>query len=523
LTEYWTKRLSSWEPYRQLLSDSAAREYNPLIDRRLWLLAGLTALLVYGAELGSFTLSIDEELHGLWGRAVWETWLKQGRWGMAFLTYALPPLAALPVLPTLIFGMGLVSGAILFAGQIVESRRDAYAFVAMFVACPIWPHVGEFNTFSWGIGIGLCICALAVYLAKTGELSGVALAGALLAFSISIYQSFLLLYVVAALLHYLLTESGRASYQRSLKGVGGALFIGVALYYAVLQASLFLKGVELTYVQGWVRLPELFGAADAGRQRLIEKLAGLLLARDPIYLGWGKSVLLLPWIGVVTVLWMLASSGSRSITSRLVLATAFAASVAAALSPVVVSAGTVAVRSLVALPLLYAALSSVSFRFRIGRGVAGLALLGFSVFVNAWIATSLFYSDALARDRDAALAATLIHRIEEAGRPKFGASIPITVAGAWVHPASGSYHRVEIFGTSFFEHDGGNLYRIVIYLKLMGLTGASAVPLKAIPESIATIHEMPAWPAPGSVAVVADTVVVKFGELTYPQQISLPH
>ena len=148
-------------------------------------------------------------------------------------------------------------------------------------------------------------------------------------------------------------------------------------------------------------------------------------------------------------------------------------------------------------------------------------MLGFCVFVNAWIAASLFYSDAVARERDEALAAELIHRIEEIGRPKFGNSIPVAVAGAWLHPSKGVYHRVEIFGTSFLEQDGGNPYRIVSYLELLGLTSAHAVRLRDIPESIATIRDMPAWPAPGAVAIVGEVVALKFGDLTYQQEISL--
>jgi len=505
---------------RRLVGEFDSLDYNPLRDARLWLIASLTALLVYGSEISSFTLSIDEELSGFQREGLWAAWLRQGRWGMALLTFVTPPLSATPFLPTLVFCAGLAASAVLLAGQFIASRREAFCFVAMFISCPTWPHIGEFNTFSWGIGIGLCACTLALWFGRSGGTVGAAHAAVLLAFSIAIYQSFILIYVAAVLLHYGLAESRRSQSPRALAGLIGGCVAGIALYYLVLKATSFWFAGS-GYVESWVKLAELLGPDSRGRERVVERLVGLMAGGDSIYLGWGYAALLLPWIGLLAFTWRLARNGSETPLARLFCVGAVVVAGAAVLSPVVVSAGRVAVRSLVAFPLLYAALSSFSFRLKTRASVGLLSLLIWSVFVNSWIAASLFHSDRLARDKDAALAAALIPRIEAVGRPRFENFIPITVVGAWRHPPGGPYYRAEIFGTSFYEHGGGSPWRVAQHLRLLGMSNLRPVPLASIPESIEAIEAIPAWPAEGSVAVVNNVLVVKFGDLTYPQQASL--
>jgi hypothetical protein len=498
--------------------------YCPLFDRRLWLFSGILALVVYRFELAHYTLSIDEELHSLWGRNVWLNWLRQGRWGMAFLVYSLPPLSIPPFLITLIFCAGLSTGAVLCAGHLVSDRREAYAFAAMFVSCPIWPHLGEFNTLSWGFGIGLTCCAFAISFIRIGGVAGVAASAALLAFSISIYQSLLLLFLAVAALHFACmgeAHGGGPGLRRPrqlgrLLSVAGSSAAGIAFYYAVNKTALYLSGAEMVYVQSWIRLAELVAPGGREWQRIAKRLSGLAFGEDPIYLGWGLEVLLLSWIGLLVTAWGILHQGG-SAALRLKHAGIFVVATIIALAPVVVSAGVVAVRSLVALPAVYALFASRAFRLDRRWHAVPLALLGLAVAANVWISTSLFKSDQRARARDADLAASVMRRIEEVGRPRFGSSIPFSVAGKWSPQSRGHYDRVEIFGTSFFEHDGGNVWRVFAYMKLIGFEGLRPVKLSVIPEAVQRLEEMPTWPAPGSVAVVDDVVVVKFGGIT-PQQ-----
>lgn len=496
----------------------------PLRGRRLWLFAGLLSLAAYGVELAHFTLSIDEEIHGLWGGQVWMNWLGQGRWGMALLTYLAPPGTIPPFLITLIFCAGLSISGPLFAGYLASDRREAYTFVAMFVSCPIWPHIGEFNTLSWGFGFGLVSCALALVFVRIGHGAGMVTSAGLLAFAISIYQTLLLLFLAVALLQlvYLAEkpEHGRSSKFRILLATAGSSVCGIGLYFMISKAALYLQGTELVYVQSWVRLSELLNFGGTGWQRTTERLVRLALGKDPIYLGWGPAVLFLPWVGLLVTSWGLARPGDKSVALRLKHAGIFMASALIAAAPVVLSAGAIAVRSLVALPAIYAVFAGRAMRLDRWRHAVPLTLLGLAVIANVWISTSLFNADRRARERDAALASTLVRRIEEVGRERFGDTIPFTLAGTWSPRPRGPSDRVEIFGTSFFEHGGGNVWRVFAYLKLTGFEGLKPVPFAEILDAVPQIEAMPSWPDPGSVAVVGDVVVVKLGDITPGQRQS---
>ena len=67
---------------------------------------------------------------------------------------------------------------------------------------------------------------------------------------------------------------------------------------------------------------------------------------------------------------------------------------------------------MLAVPAAYAFLAAWAFgRHRLLDTVCSVAL-GLALLNNTWISTSLFYTDTLARQRDAVLAAALIPQIE---------------------------------------------------------------------------------------------------------------
>jgi hypothetical protein len=86
------------------------------------------------------------------------------------------------------------------------------------------------------------------------------------------------------------------------------------------------------------------------------------------------------------------------------------------------------------------------------------------------------------------------------------------------HEAAGPAVRVEIFGSSFFSHDGGNPFRIGAYLRLLGFANLQPARIGTVRDRMSELERLPAWPAPGSVAMIEDAIVVKFGPLSYWQR-----
>jgi hypothetical protein len=131
----------------------------------------------------------------------------------------------------------------------------------------------------------------------------------------------------------------------------------------------------------------------------------------------------------------------------------------------------------------------------------------------------LFNADAIARDRDRLIATMLADRI--ANVPGVKPDQPFVVVGQWNHEIAGPAARVEVFGASFFEHDGGNPYRVGHYLELLGVKGLRPTPITAVRDQLADIEKLPSWPAPGSVALIADKLVIKLGPLSFQQKLNL--
>jgi hypothetical protein len=143
--------------------------------------------------------------------------------------------------------------------------------------------------------------------------------------------------------------------------------------------------------------------------------------------------------------------------------------------------------------------------------------------VNVWISATLFYADTVALDRDRIMAARLAERVT--ALPGFTRDHPraLIVYGQWRYESAGPALRVEWFGTSFFEQDEGNPWRVAQFLRLSGIDGLRPAYVSCAREEIADLDRLPSWPAPGSVALVRDKVVIKLGPLSDRQSYTLAH
>jgi hypothetical protein len=143
--------------------------------------------------------------------------------------------------------------------------------------------------------------------------------------------------------------------------------------------------------------------------------------------------------------------------------------------------------------------------------VIGLAL--FSVFQFVISTNHLFSSSALTLQADRLLASRLIERIENAkAESNTGAEVKyMEVVGYVQWPQTSLIPKVSTFGASFFEWDQGNTSRIVAFMKTIGYQDLLTLPSDRRIQLNIIANSMPEWPAKGSVKVVNDTVLVKFG------------
>lgn len=497
--------------------------------RLLVVFAIAVALITYGYEITNFTLSIDEEVHSFCTRN-WRMWISQGRWGMGVLVYIFPHgLSIIPFLATFLFAIGLALSAVIFSMISTNTREGAIIFTGIFVTSPIWVHIAEFNTLSWGFSIGLIVTAIATMYVNAGGTKNSVIAGVCISFSLAVYQALFILYLMAVLLSCIKKEWGMAASKNTgfrgrnipvFSDLFKSVIIAVIIYFSMNQFFMYLSESSLTYVNNFVRLSAYTnGGGEATLVRVLSETKGLLFGTDPTFLGAGIASLLLFWTGSLFAIKNMFDSG-LTIISKMYIATLSIGVLFLATSLILLSAGNIPTRALIAFPLLYAVLSALAFTNKKGQRILWL-IFCFALFTNIYIAHSFFYADNVARQRDMVMATRLIDRIEDVGKGAFGKKIPLVIVGQWQHELGGPALRVEIFGDSFFEHDGGDPYRIAAYLRLLGCRGLVPLPITEIRDELKEIQLRPSWPAQKAVFCTKRAVIVKLSEPTYPQRLAL--
>lgn len=481
---------------------------------------GLAFLLIYGYELFNFSLSIDEELHTFASVSYRSlSWLQQGRWGMALLSWSFEPISALPVVSTALFGAGLLFTIAQLAAYCRLQELSAYLFGVVLIASPIWPHIVEFNSLSYGIGIGLALCAIGVRLLGEERLVLVAFGLAALVFAGGIYQTLLLAAMVMALGRELVLVEGTKktgdAFARTARKL--ALIIGAGvLAFCIQYIARRFANATITYIDLYWRVSDYLANPLAAAKASAKSAVQLLSGTSGVYLGHGVFLVGLPFaVFGYSLLRSQASTSTWRLARILFLGLALLISVL----PVFVSVGTVPMRGIVAFPFVIALLvACFPVEGGIERWLARIYMVVVTVLA-ATISSQLFYSDHLARERDRLLAASLLERLQQlrpADRP-----LRVTLFGELQAPSREPVKRLEIFGTSFFEHEGGNIYRVGAYLKILGAYYLEPVDLTQIPDIATKASALPSWPTAGSVALIDGIAVIKLGPISYAQRTRL--
>ena len=170
-------------------------------------------------------------------------------------------------------------------------------------------------------------------------------------------------------------------------------------------------------------------------------------------------------------------------------------------------------RALVALPYIAWLASMVwltlaenrhSFAFLLGVSLSGLLIVQCLTTISGYYAAR-----AMNQRSDQLVASTIANSIiqnKQSGMPvsrivSSGAlQRRIPYATAWYSTA----------GQSFFNWDSGDMTRMAAWLDLMGVQGIKPVPKEEIQPYRSLLDGMQPWPAPGSVRVEGNTVLVKF-------------
>jgi hypothetical protein len=483
----------------------------------------IIAIFAYGFELFNFNITIDEEVYSAtYGPTI--NWVLQGRWGMYLLNKFILPYTVIPFLPlsvALVFHIGAV--LLILKSWDVRSKFEQIVIGAVSITFPLMAYIYAFTTINYGVGIGLFCIALSLYIyaKNNGYLRFFAFIPA--AFAIAIYQGFIPALIGAFLVHIILSEMQTEKFQINNLVIISSIHILAFLTYYLIQEIIIAFGIirGLGYISGYFDVAFLMDHFDIVVTRMWTYLI------FPIYSG-GKSVYAIDANGfgvlfVVSLLGLainiLRSAKLRNIKRILVITFSLALLLLPFASGLFMQ-GYMYLRFLVSLPIvipgiIMLGMTKGSRTFKII--VALLATV--SVFQFIMSTNHLFAASHLSLQADRSLATRLIGRIEDAQAQAGVEELRyMEIIGYEYRPSTELIPKIETIGISYFEFAQGNVVRILAFLHTMGYSGLQPLPLDKQAQMVKITDSMPMWPQPGSVKVVGDVVLVKFGKYSASQR-----
>jgi len=486
-------------------------------------------IVFYYFRLSTFSIAIDDEFGAV--RDSPDVWLIQGRWGVYLLERLVLHEQVVPFFPFFVFGccLSISYPVLLSAFGVARLRFIHFAAFPLYVAFPIWIFSLSFFSNTIGFGLGQLCSACAIYFARPLLAAGLsssfarpawrstaaalALSATFAALAISMYQSFC--FSIATLGLALI-----ATYALHLRGDWRAVFGSCTMLAVALVAGIVLyEAIELVllsvlhlgnerYVGNFLNLPALLRdplhvaavvLLDAGRTYTgSDQVYGTSAHAFGLVLACGV-VALVSWPGV-------------TLSRRALLLLGAAAMLGLPFALHLASGGALPARTLVAVPTMmwfFALLGMSTPRLWLAR--LSLLAVMLATLQSLYVVNLLQTANEFARKHDEALAAAVYARILDANPGNGTRPLLVDFYGAQQFDSAYPRPTPATQGYSFFEWDGGNGYRIVAYMRLLGYTPLQMATREQRRRDDTVFAQMSAWPDAGAVRVVDGVTLIKLG------------
>jgi hypothetical protein len=482
-------------------------------------MAAICCLLFHGYAIFNFNLSIDEELSAVYFRPLIS--IDQGRWGEAFLQWALLPYTTIPITPVAV-GLTAYSAAFVLLIRRLHLRRWEAVVAAspLFFGFPILLYVIAFSSNIFEFGIGALAAVLVTYYTDKNKLLHIVLAMILVASTLSIYQSLIFLVIIvflADLVRVIWLTGARLRDKHLLTRIIRFVLIvigGVVVYVVIEVALLWWFGRHIAYLDHFFH-PEIFFAEPLAVIKATLVLALQFEAGSaPPFLDQAAYYRLLIGTCVALLFWELWVL-QRSDPGRAALILALLISIL--LMPFAqhpFNGADLPYRVMVSLPaavsilaLFAVEMAPAPFRRWVVLPLAALLIVEFSAINNRQ-----YYAGHWALERDIVLGAQITQELQRMSPDKS----KYTIAIVGNRPLN-----VDIFvplvpsstiGASFFFWDFGSTERIAIFLGFLSQAKFSFATPEQMERAFDAAAAMPSWPAPGSIAQIDDVFVIKLSE-----------
>ena len=409
----------------------------------------------------------------------------------------------------------------LFINHLSVSEWQAGAFWLLFMIHPIWEEQVYFELQLVQISAGLVLlglimngCFICAVRKQTSLLIPSVLGGALL---FSIYQAFVMLFIAAACLIFLLYYKNakddlvRAADVLRYCGVYIAVFLAAYLINGMITRLWFVSSDYLTSQINWGTL-----GFEACVNNIFAHIKDVVTGNGLFFsIGYSFTAVFVCIAAIVR----LVTCGNKKF--NLLYLSAIALFEIAPFLLTIYMGKIPLVRTQWALPFVIAGNFILLFQWcpqRIRLLFAAAALiLGWRQFYTV---NRLEYTDRLRYQSDVELSNRVIHDIEKLGLQ----NKPAAFIGnrTFRIPASGA--RGETIGLSFFDYDmvpEPHYYfsssRIVSFMNAIGIN-LQCVPPEQIGAARQIAQGMPCWPQEGGIADAGDFIVVKLSEDQYYEE-----
>lgn len=486
----------------------------------------------YMIDLTTLPLSIDDEMAA--GRTDSTVWVAQGRWTTYLVEALLMPMPVLPFLPIAVFGLCLII-SYLFILKAIRCNPDASSALLtfpLFAAFPTWSFITEFQANTPAVGIGVLASCIALDLlqpllnydlpkrrARLTSALIILVSALCIAVSIGAYQTLILFFLVLGFASIIFNaiQDPRMSTSTALRGtlfLAVVVGFGISFYFMIFATFRTVLGVEIDYIDSFLNVSLLLNQPADVLRLTLESAMFIYFGASNVYgiTAWAYGILVILSFVAIASMQQLRNRGAL----RGVLIVMHAVMLLIPFSMNLLTGGVLPIRSLLGVPpaiwaCAYLAITTpVSWLSR-----TSLIAICFSLFQSL---SSVYYHQSkniLVREHDAATASAIYQKIAEV-QPLWDRSkiYPIAVYGGW--PFDSPYKKISTStaGGSFFEWDGGNAYRIVSFMKLLGYGNIMVAPSSLTDgEASEVARSMPVWPASGSVRSLGELTIIKLGNI----------
>ena len=489
----------------------------------------LVAIFTYGYELFNFSLSIDEEIDSFRTASEAYVYIFVGRWGLYFINLFFQPTSLIPYYPTIIALICLSASAAIFVTRNPGKLSSGMIFSILYISNPIHSYYLSFNTSGMYYTMGLALTTIAYFIFKhtienrNNYLRNYFFTILLLGFSISLYQSHLVFFLVfVAYFIFIESLSPEGLQWKFMRRIILGLLVVVSLsliFYKIgdkLTRYYFLPAdlntsIYLDNFSKWGELPSK------------QVLSNLYLETKAFLTGTGPSGgilgLSLKSIPIIILLILInVFRLKRPVLKNTISVIVFFAMILSPFLLMFYTGAKLPVRAMIPLTLMIALLWLTEYR-QAGAFLRRLMFL-FALLIlinNTWINTRFFYATYTSWQADRDIATRIIERIYQLDPHKNQGEIKVAFSGNYAHQQNELFFKSETHGASFFEWNPGEPYRISPFFKTTGVNEIKTVSLNLLKDYKSEIEVMPSWPDYGSVKLFDDIVVVKFSEPKIPR------